>query len=239
MPRKLRIFLIRHAESEANRDLKMNLRKPDSAIELTEEGHEQAQKAGEFLRDYIKNEIIIPNNNIVPAFRLWTSPYTRTRQTSKGIINQIGMQSEGGILRDCREKDCLRELDFGRFEGLTKEECAIKYPDHCERYTRAKEWKGQYWAKMPEGESRALVSQRLVPFIGTIIRDTYSNEERPEEIRNIIVVTHGVTHRCFTKEYTHKKWEWVDKEPNPDNCAIRLLENGENKGYIFDGFPVN
>jgi hypothetical protein len=28
----------------------------------------------------------------------------------------------------------------------------------------------------------------------------------------------------------------VENEKNPNNCAIRLIEGVEDKGYIFDGF---
>ena len=68
------------------------------------------------------------------------------------------------------------------------------------------------------------------------MRDIETNEGREEEIRNIIVVTHGVTSRCLIKEYLNLPWEWVQDEPNPNNASIRLIENGEDKGYIFKGF---
>lgn len=238
MPRKFRMFIVRHAESEANKDLAINQRKPDHAIELTDNGYEQADKVGEFLKQYISENIIAPEQTSTPFIRLWSSPYERTRKTSQGIINALGIRGEddGGLLRDYREKDCLREQDFGIFEGMTKEECAENFPEENKRYVRAKEWKGQYWAKMPQGESRAEVSQRVLSFISTIMRDTTTNDTRPEEVRNVIVVTHGVTARCLVKEFLNKEYEWVQDEPNPDNASVRLIEDGIDKGYIFEGY---
>tara|TARA_B100000073_G_scaffold240978_1_gene202049 strand:- start:1095 stop:1799 length:705 start_codon:yes stop_codon:yes gene_type:complete len=234
MPKNFRIFIIRHAESEANLDLKIGQRKPDYAIDLTNNGLNQAYEAGEFLKQYIEKNIF--KNNEKPAIRFWSSPYKRTRQTSSQIIKSLGFQKEGGILRDYREKDSLREQDFGDFEGFNKEECAKNFPEENAKYLRAIQFKGQYWSKMPKGESRADVSQRVLSFIDTIMRDIETNEGREEEIRNIIVVTHGVTSRCLIKEYLNLPWEWVQDEPNPNNASIRLIENGEDKGYIFEGF---
>jgi 2,3-bisphosphoglycerate-dependent phosphoglycerate mutase len=237
MPKKLRIFIVRHAESEANLDLAVNQRMPDFAISITKNGKLQSNKAGTFLAKYI-NDNVVGDDNIVPYIRLWRSPYQRTRQTSDEMLKVLGVCSNGknGLVRDFREKDSLIEQDFGIFEGLTSEECAIKHPVENERYLKSKKWKGQYWAKMPLGESRANVSDRLLPFISTLIRDTSTSETRTEEVRNVIVVTHGVTSRCLIKEYLNKKYEWIQDEPNPKNCSIRLIEDGKDKGYIFEGF---
>ena len=30
--------------------------------------------------------------------------------------------------------------------------------------------------------------------------------------------------------------QWLEVEANPKNCAIRLLEDSADRGYIFDGF---
>lgn len=56
MPRKLVTFLIRHTQSEANKNLKMNRRKPDSAISLNDEGLEQGLLVGDFLKNYIQKK---------------------------------------------------------------------------------------------------------------------------------------------------------------------------------------
>ena len=233
---KLRIFIIRHAESKANIQHDIYQKIPDCSIELTDIGHLQANKAGNALKSYLIKNIV--SENELPYIRLWQSPYLRTRQTARGIINVLGLKSETDdfLIQDIREADALREQEFGLFEGLTKEECAELYPNENNHYMKSKKFKGEYWTKFPNGESRANVSDRVKGLFSTLIRDTNPSDTRNEGVRNIIVVTHGATARCFTKEYLHLPWEWVNEEKNPNNCSIRLIEDGKDKGYIFDGF---
>jgi hypothetical protein len=37
--------------------------------------------------------------------------------------------------------------------------------------------------------------------------------------------------------WCHLTPEWFEAERNPANCAIRLLEGGHDRGYLFAGFP--
>jgi 2,3-bisphosphoglycerate-dependent phosphoglycerate mutase len=37
--------------------------------------------------------------------------------------------------------------------------------------------------------------------------------------------------------WCHLSPEWFEAEPNPRNCAIRLIEAGNDEGYVFTGFP--
>ena len=65
-------------------------------------------------------------------------------------------------------------------------------------------------------------------------------EEDP--IENVFIVSHGVTIRAFTMQFLHKEFEWFEKEPNPNNCSIRLIEADEtgryvDRGYIYKGVP--
>ena len=50
MPSKpIRIYLVRHGQSEANLDNAVNARLPDHRIALSAEGHRQAAATGEFV----------------------------------------------------------------------------------------------------------------------------------------------------------------------------------------------
>ena len=88
--------------------------------------------------------------------------------------------------------------------------------------------KGRFWARMPLGESRFDVALRIRLFFGTIQRDA----ER-HDIRNIIIVCHGVTLRAFVMSWLHLTPEWFEAERNPTNCAIRLVSDNADEGYIF------
>ncbi len=36
--------------------------------------------------------------------------------------------------------------------------------------------------------------------------------------------------------WLHKSPEWFEKEANPPNCSIHMLDDNLDKGYIFPGF---
>ena len=55
-------------------------------------------------------------------------------------------------------------------------------------------------------------------------------------IDNLIIVAHGTINRAIIMMWLHKSYEWFESEKNPGNCSIRLLDGGEDKGYIFKGF---
>ena len=37
--------------------------------------------------------------------------------------------------------------------------------------------------------------------------------------------------------WCHLSPEWFEAEANPANGAIRLIDDGVDKGYVFGGFP--
>ena len=231
----MRIFLIRHGLSQSNIDWKVNAKVADHAIELTDEGHQQAATVGEVLGEHLTR---IPELQWRPSFgiphiRLWNSPYTRTRQTADHIIRTCLRRPKENIpwIRDRREHLLLAEQQFGIFDGLSDAEREKQYPDFQSYYEKCKAFEGKLWPKMPLGESRFEVAQRVHQAFGTFHRDA----ER-HGIKNIIIVGHGTINRAFVMMWLHLPYEWMHEEPNPKNCSIRLIEDGKDKGYIFEGF---
>lgn len=226
-----RIYLVRHGLSESNLSTKVNKRKPDNAIELAEEGHAQAEKAGQFLSKYIA-QYKDPHSSRI---RMMVSPYLRTRQTANGVEKSIATL---GIPYDKRECLQLREQSFGLFDGMSPDELQKEYPRELKHYEKHKDFEGEFFAPMPLGESRARVCDRVRSSFGPILRDFRG--EGKEKISDIVVVSHGVTIRCFIREFLHLPWEWCEMEPNPNNCSIIKIEGQENKGWemtqIFKGF---
>ncbi len=49
-------------------------------------------------------------------------------------------------------------------------------------------------------------------------------------------VSHGVSVRAFVMMWCHKSPEWLEDEKNPGNCAVRLIDDDGDQGYIFEGF---
>ena len=226
-----RIYLVRHGLSESNLSTKVNKRKPDNAIELDKEGHRQAVEAGKFLGRYLTDQ----ENPKVSRIRMMVSPYLRTRQTADGIESQIAELTFPYDRRECLQ---LREQSFGLFDGLSPDELASEYPRELRHYEKHKDFEGEFFAPMPMGESRARVCDRVRSAFGPILRD-FRGEGR-EKISDVIVVSHGVTIRCFIREFLHLPWEWCEAEPNPNNCSIIKIEGEENRGWtmerIFAGF---
>lgn len=235
MGSRLRVLLVRHGQSEANINWDVNKRKADHAISLTEIGHAQAKKAGEVLADWIAGRLLNSRLESLSSIRLWCGPYLRTRQTAQRIFETCRL-SEGGkspfLDEGPVESFMLHEQLFGIFDGLSDEERAEKYPSEWEHYQKCKSFEGKVWARPPGGESRMDVAVRIHQAFGTFQRDFDRHG-----IETVVVVAHGTVNRAFTMAWCHHPWEFLEKEPNPNNCSIRLLEDGCDRGYIFDGFP--
>ena len=226
--RTLRIFLVRHGQSEANLDKTVNARLPDHKIELSPEGQTQAASVGEYLARTLAD---------ARHLRILCSPYLRARQTSAGIERAL---AAAAINFDKREAIELRELQFGLFDGIADEDLAKRFPLEYEHYEKHKRFEGEFFAPMPLGESRCDVADRVKGVFGTILRD--ASADRPNRITDFIVVSHGVTIRCFRMQWMHYTWEWYEREKNPANCSAQLIEARDGGGYtdrlVFDGFET-
>lgn len=220
----MKIFLVRHGESFANVKPSITLYYADHAIGLSARGLVEARNTGNFLAETLARES--SNGERDSRVRLWVSPYRRTRETADEIESEICRVAPHLVL-DRREHINLSEQQFGLFDGYTEEEQDEKFPKENAHYKKALEYEGRFWARMPQGESRYDVAVRVHQAFGTFIRDA----ER-HNIKKIIVVTHGVTMRAFVMQWLHLPWEWMEKEPNPKNCAVRLIADGFDQGYI-------
>jgi 2,3-bisphosphoglycerate-dependent phosphoglycerate mutase len=130
-----------------------------------------------------------------------------------------------------RENIFLGEQQFGLFEGHSLEELQRMYPNEYRFFEKCIHAEGRFWARMPLGESRFDVAKRVHQAFGTFHRDSLK-----EGIDDLIVVSHGVTLRAFAMMWLHKSIEWFEKEINPPQCSIRVIESNEDKGFIFPGF---
>lgn len=222
----MRIFLVRHGESLGNVDKQVHCTMADHAIPLSERGYDQAVAAGHRIDQCLRGGSIGTIRILSkPYIRLWTSPYRRTRQTAAAIRNNCHW------VTDSREHILLCEQQFGLFDGVPDEDLPTRYPAEHAHYKKQQDWGGRFWARMPMGESRFDVATRVHQAFGTFHRDRDRHG-----IENIIVVCHGVTLRAFIMMWFHHDPEWFEQEPNPGNCAVRLIEQGQDRGYIFNGF---
>lgn len=232
----MRIFLVRHGESLGNVDPLVHATTADHAVPLSERGHEQGREAGRRLAAYLAEHSGAEPGGAEPGgadrararphMRLWVSPYLRTRQTADAL-----QETAGAWITDRVEHVLLCEQQWGLFDGVPEGELAERFPREFAHYDMQARFGGKFWARMPQGESRFDVAQRIHQAFGTFHRDAQAHG-----IRHLVVICHGVTLRAFVMMWCHLSPEWLEQEPNPGNAAIRLIERGEDRGYVFEGF---
>lgn len=228
----MRVLLVRHGESLGNVDPDVHRRMADHAIPLSTRGQEQAYRAGQEISRYFdelysRRAFEGLKDPVRPHIRLWTSPYLRTRQTADALE-----QAASSWISDRREHVLLCEQQFGLFDGIPDEELPVRFPQEHAHYQKCLEFEGKFWARMPLGESRFDVATRVHQAFGSFQRDRMY-----DAIEHIVVVCHGVTLRAFVMMWCDLSPEWFEAEPNPHNCAVRLLEGSQDRGYLFEGFP--
>lgn len=204
----LTIYLVRHGESLLNAGGEEAKHIPDHALPLTEKGKQQALEAGEVLSEEMRNS---PEWD---KWRMWVSPYKRTRNTAE-IINTMINLPEAYV----KEDSMLVEMDFGLFDGLSKTEMQEMYPVEWAKFQKDRLEKGKFFARRPGGESALDVEMRIRLFLDTIFRDYNSGGPN-----NLIIVCHGALMNVFLKAFLHKSHEWYYEQGNPSNCSIIKIE---------------
>ena len=100
----LRLLLLRHAETDWNREGRYQ---GWTDTDLSEVGRGQAEAAGRLLARQ-------------PLAAVWSSPLRRARDTAAAIASAKGLA--------VKEHAAFMEMRFGDWEGLTREEVAARFP---------------------------------------------------------------------------------------------------------------
>ncbi len=161
-----RLIFLRHGETAWNVAGRLQ---GHADIPLNAKGLAQAEDAGRTIGRIVGRE-----KARLEAFDFVASPLVRARRT---------MELARGALRldpfTYRLEDRLMEMSFGRWEGLTWPEVKLDDP------TMAARREADKWSLVPpEGESYAMLCDRLSPWLGAIACDT-------------IAVAHGGVARCL------------------------------------------
>jgi probable phosphoglycerate mutase len=156
MKAPLRLFFLRHGETDWNAEGRLQ---GQQDISINARGRAQAAEAGQRLRSLA----------IDPAALPWlVSPLGRTRETCDLARGALGLDPAGYEI-----DDRLREISFGRWEGMTWREVRKAEPAAA----RARE--ADKWAFVPPGgESYAMLAERVRPFAEGVSGD-------------VIAVSHG------------------------------------------------
>ena len=168
------ILLIRHGQSEWN---KLNLFTGFKNIELSEQGIEEANKAGQNFKNLdIKFNIV------------FTSELKRAQETAKIILQNLGqwdfLYNEGKIISNIN----LNERDYGDLTGLNKKETAEKFGEE-----QVHKWRRGYSDQPPNGESLEDVVRRVTKYFEETIKPAIQRNEND----NILIAAHGNSLRAL------------------------------------------
>ncbi|SCB22001.1 histidine phosphatase family protein [Rhizobium multihospitium] len=214
----MRIFLVRHGESLGNIDDRAYRQFGDHNVPLTEWGHRQVLRAGQAMAAYLKGLPSAERRKL----NVWYSPFLRTRQSKDALLEVL----PADLIDDVREDYLLREQDFGLFtEIYDHAEQKRKFPDEFEKWARLRNNNGKFYARPPDGESRADVAQRVRLFLQTVMHDAENGKN------NVIIVGHGVTNRAFEMNFLHHPVDWFEQSDNPGNADVTLIAGRSAQGY--------
>jgi probable phosphoglycerate mutase len=144
------IYFIRHGETDWNAEGRLQGQRD---VPLNDLGRVQAAEAGVILKS------IVPQPDDLDW---WVSPLGRTRETAELARAAIGLHATY-----YRTDDRLRELTFGRWEGLTWPELRKVDPEGAAARKRSK-----WTAVPPEGESYEMLVRRVEDFLPALRRDS-------------------------------------------------------------------
>jgi broad specificity phosphatase PhoE len=200
---KMKIYLIRHGQSEGNVDPQIYSVLKDHNVPLTDKGREQAKEAGINL----SKKIIKSKKTVV-----FVSPYLRTRQSWEEI--RLGLDSKK-IKYTEEENPLLREQEYKVFTNQQEAE-----ETHGERLVF-----GPFWYRFKNAESIADVYQRLQIFINMLHLRKNSKKLPPQ----VVIVAHEIVIRIIIMILTNKRVE--DSDLKIDNGEIVVLDNKKIKYF--------
>ncbi len=185
------LYLVRHGETEWNRAGRMQggLDSP-----LTERGRDQARQVGLLLRGLIDDP---------SACTMIVSPLGRARQTAGIIAEAMGIPAERFAVNLL-----VREVTWGDWNGLTREEIIAADPEHWQRFRE------QHWTvAAPGGESWVEMSERARQWL-----------EQVKALETVLLVSHGAFGRAVRGRYVAASPEETMAMPEPQDAVFRLSQ---------------
>jgi broad specificity phosphatase PhoE len=159
----MRILLLRHAETEWNLERRFQGWR-DSPLSAA--GREQAGSAARLLA-------------AAPLAAVWASPLGRARETAAIIAAPHDLP--------VREAEAIKEMGFGGWEGLTRDEVRARFPDKLEAWAET-----PHEAVWPGAEPLAAVRARALAGLAAL-RQAHAGQ-------TVCLVSHGITCRILILE---------------------------------------
>lgn len=157
---ELRLLAIRHGATDWSRERRFA---GSRDIPLSPEGRRQCAALAQALAP-------------TPLAIVYASPLARARESAQPIATAQGI--------DVTIESDFREMCFGDWEGLTRDEVARRFPEDYEVWRTAPE----RFAR-PGGETLAAVAERVMRGLGEL-RATHGGE-------TVVLVSHGVVTRLL------------------------------------------
>jgi probable phosphoglycerate mutase len=164
------LYYIRHGETEWNAAGRFQGWRD---IPLNERGRAQAAQAGGILRDLLARE-----RRDHEALPFIASPLGRARETMELLRASLGAPRAGYAI-----EERLRELGFGRWEGMTLAEMAADNPAIFKARNSDK-----WGVAAPDGESYGNLQARVAGWLESLAQDA---------VQDAVVVAHGGTMRAL------------------------------------------
>lgn len=186
------LIIVRHGETDWNRQFRYQ---GNQDIELNERGYKQAERLSQYLSQWRIEEV-------------YSSDLKRAYDTALKVAapHQLEVKKIKG----------LREMNFGRWEGLNLKEIEERYP------VLFKKWYDDPLSNCPpEGEYLGEFQARVVNAFQKIIKS---------KRKSILVVAHGGTIRVFLSH--------ILQIPLSENWKLEIGNTGVSVIRFYDGSPV-
>lgn len=182
------IYFVRHGQTDWNFAGRFQGQKD---IPLNDQGREQARRNGRALKDHLPS-LDLP---------FLASPMLRTSETMELLRGEMGLPPT-----DYATDDRLKEIGFGRFEGLTAADIDEKHPD-----LTAQRDADKFGFAPPDGESYAMLTERVRGVIEAVNQD-------------IVIVSHGGVSRAVRGILQNLSGDEVLALPTPQDQVMKLVD---------------
>lgn len=200
--RATRLYLIRHGQVANHHEYRYN---GHFDVDITSTGVEQMTRVSDFLASHTVDAV-------------YSSDLQRTVKGARIIGRRLG--------REPVMSRALRELNLGRWEGLTRAEAVAKYPDDA-----GFNFQDIATSRIKEGESLLELRARVIPALeGMLAR--HSGEA-------VCVVAHGGVNRVILSEAMRLPLENFFRIEQDYGCLniIDYLEDGMKVVKLLNGGP--